>query len=163
MKTRALLLCLSASILLPACGTGSPEAYIEESSKISCQYLKKCEEAMFDMAGFESVKDCRDQLLDLDLGGEGSLRDQFVAGCTDFDGGAARKCLAAGRKAKRGCDDLTTVEEPACEEVCGPVQEGDGLALAEPLSGELVARALEELDANGELELEPAGELTVEQ
>lgn len=163
MKTQLLLLSLSSALLLPACGSSSPENYIEASMKIACQYTEKCDEAMWDAAGFDSVNDCRDQLLDADLGGEGSLRDNFVEGCTDFDKGAARKCLAAARKAKRGCDDLETVEEPACDEVCGaPASMGLGLS-PEPLTDELVTRALEQMVDNGELELEPEDELTVDQ
>lgn len=154
MKTRLLLLSLSAALLLPACGSSSPESYIEATAKLSCQYLEKCEEAMWEEAGFDSVKDCRDMLLDTDLGGEGTLRDNFVESCTDFDKGAARKCLAAGRKAKRSCEDLETVEEPACEEVCGaPASMGLGLG-PDPLTDELVTRALEAMIDDGELELE---------
>jgi hypothetical protein len=165
MKTQLLLLCLSTSfaIILPACGTSSPDAYIEKSTTIACKYAKKCEEAMWDEAGFESISDCRDKTLDSNLGGQGTLRDLFVEGCTDFDSGAARKCLAAARKAKRGCDDLAEVDEPACNEVCG-TPEAMGLGLApDPLTDELVARALEQMAENGELELEPEGELTVDQ
>ena len=163
MKTQLLLLCLSTtfSIVLPACGTSSPDAYIEKSTTLACKYAKKCEEAMWEEAGFESISDCRDQLLDTNLGTEGTLRDQFVEGCTDFDSGAARKCLAAARKAKRGCDDLAEVDEPACNEVCG-TPEVMGQGLADPMTDELVARALEQLVENGELELEPEGELTVD-
>ena len=93
MKTRILLLGLSASIFLPACGTGSPDAYVEKSIKLACQYTEKCEEAMWNEAGFDSVSDCVDKTLDTDLGGQGTLREVFVAGCTDFDKGAARDCL----------------------------------------------------------------------
>ncbi len=154
MKAQALLLLLSSSFLLPACGTGSPDAYVEEAFKISCQYLKKCEEEMWEQSMFESVSDCRDTLLDADLDGNGAtLRDSFVESCKDFDGGAARKCLAAARKAKRSCSDLETVEEPACEEVCGAQPAGQ--ALGEPMSPELVLRALEQMEASGELEPEP--------
>jgi hypothetical protein len=163
MKTQLLLLCLSTSIVLPACGTSSPEAYIEKSTTLACKYVEKCEEAMWEEAGFDSISDCREQVLDTDLGGQGSLRDLFVEGCTDFDSGAARKCLAAARKAKRSCDDLAEVDEPACDEVCGLPPEAMGQGLAEPMADELVARALEQLVENGELELEPEGELTVDQ
>ncbi len=150
MKIQATLLSLlSLSIFLPACGASSPEAYIEKSTKIACQYLEKCEEAMWDMAGFDSVNDCRDQLLELSVDGT-SLRDAFVESCTDFDKSAARKCLAAARKAKRSCDDMS--DEPACEEVCGPAPVA-GQALAEPMPADVVARALEQLESSGELEL----------
>lgn len=159
MKTRLLLLCLSTSIALPACGAGSPDAYVEKSTKLACQYAKKCEEAMWEEAGFESVSDCVDKTLDTDLGGQGTLRDVFVAGCTNFDKGAARDCLAAGRKAKRSCDDM--IDEPACERVCGTPSEAMGMGLGpDPLTDELVTRALEQMVENGELELElePEGE-----
>lgn len=163
MKNQLLLLCLSTSIVLPACGTSSPDAYIEKSTTLACKYTKKCDEAMWNEAGFDSISDCRDQVLDTNLAGQGTLRDLFVEGCTDFDSGAARKCLAAARKAKRSCEDLAEVDEPACEEVCGvPQAMGQGLA-PDPLTDELVARALEQLVENGELELEPEGELTVDQ
>lgn len=159
MKTQLLLLCFSASIILPACGSSSPDAFIEKNMTLACKYTKKCEEAMWEEAGFESVSDCRDQLLDTDLGGQGTLRDQFVESCTDFDSSAARKCLAAGRKAKRSCDE--EVDEPACDEVCG-TPEAMGQGLAEPVNpDELVSRALEESIESEELE--PEGELTVDQ
>lgn len=163
MKTQLLLLCSSIAIVLPACGTSSPEAYIEKSTTIACKYTKKCEEAMWEEAGFESVSECRDELLDTDLGGQGTLRDLFVEGCTDFDSGAARKCLAAARKAKRSCEDLAEADEPACQDVCG-IPDAMGLGLGpDPLTDELVARALEQLAENGELELEPEDELTADQ
>lgn len=162
MKSKALLLCLSASIFLPACGAGSPEAYVEKSAKISCQYLEKCEEAAWTEAGYESISDCKDQFLEQNFDGEGTFRDQFVANCTDFDSGSARKCLSAARKAKNECTPLTQeINEPACEEVCGP-PDAMGLALGNPLDSELVARMLEDLEASGELDLEPEGDLAVE-
>jgi hypothetical protein len=161
MKTNAILLSMSTLLLLPACGAGSPEAYIEKSTKISCQYFEKCEEAMWDEAGFDSVKDCRDKTLDTPIGDGGTLRDLFLAGCTEFDRGAARKCLGAARKAKRACDDLETVDEPACDEVCG-TNAAMGQVLADPANEELVARALEEMEAQGELEPEPEPELEPE-
>jgi hypothetical protein len=162
VKTRLLLLlCSSASILLPACGASSPEAFLEKSIKISCQYLEKCEEAMWNDAKFESVNDCRDTLLEVEIPGQGTFRDLFVDNCTDFDKSAARTCLAAGRKAKRSCDDET--EEPACMEVCGaPSSAGLGLS-PEPLTDELVTRALEEMIERGELDLEVEDELTADQ
>lgn len=152
MKTRFLLLCPLVAFVLPACGASSPDAYVEKSTKLACQYTKKCEEAMWEEAGFDSVSDCVDTLLDTDLGGEGTLRDAFVESCTDFDKGAARDCLAAARKAKRSCDD--EVDEPACERVCGTPASGLGLG-PDPLTDELVTRALEQRVEDGELESEP--------
>ncbi|MCX4243908.1 hypothetical protein [Paraliomyxa miuraensis] len=151
MKIQALLLCLSASILLPACGAGSPDAYVEKSTKIACQHYEKCEPELWEQGMFESVNDCRDQLLDMEFDGQ-TLRDQFVESCTDYDRGAARKCLSAARKIKGDCDvNFDEVDEPACDEVCGAPAE---LGLGNPLSGELVARVLEQMEADGELGLE---------
>jgi hypothetical protein len=145
MNTQAILpLCLSTSILLAACGSSSPEAYIETSIKISCQYLKKCQESSWNAAGYDSVADCRNQLLDEELGEEGSRRDRFVESCTDFDSSAARECLAALRKAKRDC--ASEVEEPACSEVCG-MPDAASLSLADSIGGETAAHALEQLEA----------------
>ena len=165
MKTQALLLSLSASFFLPACGSSSPERYIEKSTKLTCQYTKKCKEADWNEAGYDSVSDCREQTLDAELlPGSGTVRDLFVENCSDFDSGAARTCLAAARKAKRSCDE-NPEPEPACNDVCGN-NEMMGQVLADPANEELVARVLEELVANGELELDieaPVDELAADE
>lgn len=141
--TRALLLVFSSTLV--ACGTGSPDAYLEKSAKISCQFLRKCDAAMWNAAGFDSVWDCRDQLLDMDLSpGEGTLRDSFAESCIDFDREAARRCLASKREDKRNCDDSTI--DAACFDVCNPPSLIFQVADV-PLDTQLVGRALAELEA----------------
>lgn len=164
MKIKTLALSSSlllGALVLPACGSSSPDNYIEKSTKLSCKYTKKCEEAMWNEAGHDSVRDCVDQTLDAELlPGAGTTRDLFVELCTDFDSGAARQCLAAARKARRGCniEDMSAEDQEACASVCGELSpEMSGLML-DPDHEERVAWMLEQLGLEGELE----GELDVD-
>lgn len=159
MKTKTIFslgaLLFGASFVLPACGSSSPENYIEASTKQSCKYTKKCEEAMWNEAGFDSVRDCVDETLDAELlPGAGTVRDLFVENCTDFDKSAARTCLAASRKARRSCDidDISDDDQKACAEVCGSVDMGN--LLLDPTNEELVARMLEDKLLDEQIEQE---------
>ncbi|MEM9459189.1 MAG: hypothetical protein AAGF11_33735 [Myxococcota bacterium] len=146
---------LLGALALPACGSSSPDNYIEKSTKLSCKYTKKCEEAMWDEAGYDSVRDCVDQTLDAELlPGAGTARDLFVETCTDFDSSAARQCLSALRKARRSCDvdDVPTEDQEACASVCGELAPEMGALMLEPGNEELVARMLEQLELDGELD-----------
>ncbi len=157
MKIKALFLSSSflfgAAVVLPACGSSSPDNYIEKTTQLGCKYLKKCEESMWDEAGFDSVNDCRDESLDLELvPGTGTVRDLFVEACSDFDKSAARKCLAASRKAVRSCDqELEMEDQTTCAEVCGDPAMGS--LLRDPTNQEVVFELLEQMEADGQLEL----------
>ncbi len=122
MKLKSLSWIFCSSFLLAACGSSSPDNYIEKTTKLSCKYLKKCEESMWNEAGYDNVGDCVDQTLDAEIPVVGgTVRDAFVDSCSDFDSSAARKCLAGLRKAKRKCDldAASSEQETACAEVCG--------------------------------------------
>ena len=146
MKNSSWLLCVAFAPLAFAvgCGSSSPENFIKKSTEIGCRYAKKCEKDDWDEAGYDSVKDCRDDLVSDDEA------DAFAEACEDFDRGAARKCLAGLRKAKRKCDEdaASDEQEEACAEVCGSLDIGE--LTRNPDTTDVVTRILE--DAVGQYE-----------
>jgi hypothetical protein len=139
---------IGALLMLTACGSSSPENFIEAQTREGCRKMKKCDESEWDAAGFDSVSDCVDETLDAQLPDGSTVRDAFVASCEDFDSGHARKCLAGARKVKRTCDDnaASSEQEDACANVCG-----------NPLASELY-RDPSDLEIAAELVSEPEPE-----
>ena len=150
---------------LGACGSSSPDNFIETSTRISCKKMKKCDDAQWNEAGFSSVSDCTDQILDgpaimqESSNGEGeeddglggleslfSYREAFVLACTDFDKKAARQCLSGMRKVKRKCDDgaMSSEQEDACASVCGDPVVSE--LFVHPEDRELLEFVIEELE-----------------
>lgn len=152
MKTK--LLALSSIFLLSSLGAGcsaTPESYFKASARVGCKTLKKCEDELWDLAGYDKVSDCVDESLK-----DGAEKD-FADACDDYDRGAARKCLRSGRKAKRSCetDDIDT---DACSKVCGtpgageltPEEKGRVVAEAKFAAGEITEQELEDDLADAE-------------
>jgi hypothetical protein len=137
---------LSTAFTLVACGSSSPENFFETSTRISCRYVKKCEKDEWDASGFDSVRDCVDQILDT------PARDLFVAACDDFDSSAARKCLAGLRKARRQCDldAASGAQERACRDVCGNPTASE--LFTDPRNEDAALMLLQELEADGALD-----------
>lgn len=139
MKYKVVLLGMVLGGLVVGCGSSSPKAFAKKSGKLNCQTLKKCDEALFNEAGYDSVADCVDDTVkDEDV-------EAFVDACEDFDSGKARQCLAAGRKYKRSCDDDDISEEDArtCAEVCGSINIPTGELILDPGNPEVTVRILE--------------------
>ncbi len=147
---KAKLLALSSALVLSsltAAGcTATPEAYYKASTRVGCRALKKCDEAAWNEAGFDNVGDCVDKTLK-----EFSESD-FADICEDYDKSAARKCLRAGRKYRRSCED-SDLEESACGEVCGtpslpgeltPEERGRAAAEAAFAAGEITEEELDQ-------------------
>lgn len=147
MKLKALI-ALTPLLGLVACGSSSPEAYQKATARLACKYIKKCDESVWDEAGYDNVKDCMDKAFPEDQ------RKAAADACDNFDKKAARKCLAAGRKAKRKCDD--DIDEPECGKVCeisleGELNDGrtpDEIGLAAAEAAEQAGELDEDLDAD---------------
>lgn len=141
-----------ALFVLTACGSSSPENFIEAQTREGCRKMKKCDESEWNAAGYDNVGDCVDKTLDATLPDGSTVRDSFVASCEDFDSGNARKCLAGARKIKRTCDDeaASSEQDEACANVCG-----------DPLASELY-RDPANLEIALELMSEPEPELEPE-
>lgn len=152
LKTK--LFALSSLFLLSSLGaagcTITPNSYSKAAARVTCRTIKKCEEEAWDLAGYDKVSDCADDLVD----------DDFADNCDDYDRGEARKCLRSARKAKRSCetDDL---DLEACAKVCGtievpgmgeltPEETGRFIAEAKFAAGEITEQDLEDELAEAE-------------
>jgi hypothetical protein len=135
LKTK--LLALSSIFLLSSLGAGctaTPEGYYKASTRVGCRALKKCDEAAWDLAGFDNVGDCVDKSL------EATSEDDFAEFCEDYDSKEARKCLRSGRKYKRSCDD-GDIDDDACGKVCGSIDIPGTGELTPEEKGRVVAEA----------------------
>lgn len=158
MLLRSSFLLLTASLVLPACASRSPEAFAEKSAKLGCKYDRDCNPERYEMGQFDSIDECVDFLLDTDFGGEGTLRDAYANDCGEFDSGKARTCLKAARQARSSCD-MEAMQDPACNEVCsnfgGNSEESMDQMLREPATVAWLARMIDEAELGEDHESEP--------
>lgn len=151
------LLLLSSAFLLSTLGAGcsaTPKSYYKASTRVGCRTLKKCEEDLWNEAGYDNVSDCVDETLKV------TSEDDFADLCDDYDRGEARKCLRSARKAKRSCD-TDDIDADACAKVCGtiefpgtgeltPEEKGRVVAEAKFAAGEITEQELEDELAEAE-------------
>lgn len=155
LKTK--LLALSSIFLFSSLAVGcttTAEGYYKASTRVGCRTLKKCEEDLWEEAGYDNVGDCVDETLDA------VSEDDFAEFCDDYDRKEARKCLRSARKAKRSCDE-DDIDTDACSKVCGtidipgieelsPEEKGRVIAEAKFAAGEISEEELQDQLADAE-------------
>lgn len=94
-------------VLLAGC-SGTPANFWRGVTRTVCKFNRVC------AASTEDLGTCTAGMYDTSLDPE-----EFADGCTEYDAGIARECLAYLRDRKRDCIDFDP-QPGACDGVCGP-------------------------------------------